>query len=152
MIVWSSCLLTKIYEFIVESVWNFFFILIHSRYCCALLMAQGSGRYVRTCYRYFTEIDRDPKSQPAAWDQWSSALPGKKIVISVISILMWYMITIQKFFLILISRSFKKGASNNTISYFDQSFQFCGLWLILVRHLRRSGQKKSRGTENRENK
>ena len=37
------------------------------------------------------------------------------------------------FFLIWISHSFKKGASNKTISYFDQSFQFSGLWLILAR-------------------
>ena len=33
----------------------------------------------------------------------------------------WSMDTIQKKFLIWISRSFKKGASDNTISYFDQS-------------------------------
>ena len=35
--------------------------------------------------------------------------------------------TIQKIFLIWISRSFKKGASDNTISYFDQSFWFSNL-------------------------
>ena len=35
--------------------------------------------------------------------------------------------TIQKNFLIWISRSFKKGASDNTISFFDQSFWFSGL-------------------------
>ena len=35
--------------------------------------------------------------------------------------------TIQKKILIWISRSFKRGASNNTISYFGQSFQFFGL-------------------------
>ena len=52
-------------------------------------------------------------------------------------------ITIQKIFLIWISRSFKKGASDNTISYFNQSFQFSGLWLFLARDLGRSGQNKS---------
>ena len=45
--------------------------------------------------------------------------------------------TIEICFLILISRSFKKGTSDNTISYFDQSFWF-------------SGQNKPWGTENRE--
>ena len=30
----NGCLVTKFYEFIVESVWNFFFILIHSQDCC----------------------------------------------------------------------------------------------------------------------
>ena len=39
----------------------------------------------------------------------------------------------KKNFLFRISRSFKKGASDNTINYFDQSFQFSGLWLILAR-------------------
>ena len=58
--------------------------------------------------------------------------------------------TIQNFFLIWISRSFKKGASYNTISYFNQSFWFSGIWLILARNLGISGQNKSRGTENRE--
>ena len=58
--------------------------------------------------------------------------------------------TIQKFFLIWISRSFKKGVSDSTISYFDQSFRFSGLWLILARDLGRSGQNKSWGAENRE--
>ena len=58
--------------------------------------------------------------------------------------------TIEKKFLIWISRSFKKGASNNTISYFDQFFRFSGLWLILARELGRSCRNKSRGTENRE--
>ena len=38
-----------------------------------------------------------------------------------------YRLTIQKNFLIRISRSFEKGASENTISYFDQSFWFSGL-------------------------
>ena len=62
-------------------------------------------------------------------------------------------ITIQKNFLIWISRSFKKVASNKTISYFDQSFQFSGLWLIWARDLGRSGQNKSWGNgEQRENK
>ena len=56
----------------------------------------------------------------------------------------------QNIFLIWISRSFKKEASNKTISYFDQSFRFYGLWLILARDLGRSGQDKSWGTENRE--
>ena len=56
--------------------------------------------------------------------------------------------TIQKKFLIWISRSFKKGASDNTtISYFDQSFWFSGLWLNLARNLGRSGQYKSWRTE-----
>ena len=59
-------------------------------------------------------------------------------------------ITIQKNFLIWISRSFKKGASYNNISYFDQSFRLSGLWLILSRDLGRSGQNKLWGTENRE--
>ena len=59
-------------------------------------------------------------------------------------------VTIQKFFIILISRSFKKRARDNTISYFHQSFRFSGLWLILARELGRSGQNKSWGTENRE--
>ena len=45
---------------------------------------------------------------------------------------------------------FKKRASDNTISYFDQSFRFSGLWHILVRDLGRSGQNMSWGTENRE--
>ena len=53
----------------------------------------------------------------------------------------------SKYFLIWISRSFKKGASDNTISYFDQSFWFSGLWLILPRDLGRSGQNKSQRTE-----
>ena len=56
-------------------------------------------------------------------------------------------ITIQKNFLIWISCSFKKGASDKTISYFDQSFRFSGLWLIWPRDLGRSGQNKSWGTE-----
>ena len=56
-------------------------------------------------------------------------------------------ITIQKNFLIWISCSFKEGASINNISYFDQSFQFSGLWLILARDLGRSGQYKSWGTQ-----
>ena len=63
----------------------------------------------------------------------------------------YIMSTIQKLFLFWISRSLKKGASDNTISYFDQSFRFSGLWLILARDLGRSGQNKSWGTEeNRE--
>ena len=49
----------------------------------------------------------------------------------------------SKKFLIWISSSFKKGASDNTISYFDQSFRSSGLWLILARDLGRSGQNKS---------
>ena len=49
------------------------------------------------------------------------------------------MSTIQNFFLIQISRSFKKGANDNSISYLDQSFRFSGLWLILAWYLRRSG-------------
>ena len=53
--------------------------------------------------------------------------------------------TIEKKFLIWISRSFKNGASDKTISHFDQSFRFFGLWLILVRDLGRSGQNKSWG-------
>ena len=56
-------------------------------------------------------------------------------------------LTIRNIFLIWISRSFKKVASDNTISYFDQSFRFSGLWLILARDLGRSGQNKSLGTE-----
>ena len=55
--------------------------------------------------------------------------------------------TIQIFFLIWISHSFKNGASDNTISYFDQCFRFSGLWLILARDLGRSGQNMSWGTE-----
>ena len=58
----------------------------------------------------------------------------------------FFMVTIQIFFLIWISRSFKKRASDNTISYFNQSFRFSGLWLILARDLGRSGQNKSWGT------
>ena len=58
--------------------------------------------------------------------------------------------TIQKISLIWISRSFKKWASDNTINYFDHSFRFSGLWLMLARNLGRSGQNKSWGTENRE--
>ena len=38
--------------------------------------------------------------------------------------------TIQNIFLIWISRSFKKGAIDNTISYFDQSLRFSGLDLF----------------------
>ena len=48
-----------------------------------------------------------------------------------------------RIFLIWISRSFKKGASDNTISYFDHSFQSSDLWFILARDLGRSGQNKS---------
>ena len=55
--------------------------------------------------------------------------------------------TIQKNFLIWISRSFKKEASDNIICNFDQSFRFSGLWLILARDLGRPGQNKSWGTE-----
>ena len=62
---------------------------------------------------------------------------------------MMRLITIQIFFLIWISRSFKKVASDNTITYFDQSFRFSGLWIILAIDLGRSGQNKSWGTENR---
>ena len=60
--------------------------------------------------------------------------------------------TIQILFLIWIFRSFKKGASDNTISYFNQSFQFSGaasnlfwseIWGDLVKISRR---------EQRENK
>ena len=43
--------------------------------------------------------------------------------------------TIENVFLIWIYCSFKKGASDNTISYFDQSFRFSGLWLILAKDL-----------------
>ena len=56
-------------------------------------------------------------------------------------------LTIENFYPIWISRSFKKGASDNTISYFDQSFCFSGLWLILARNLGRSGQNKLWGIE-----
>ena len=42
---------------------------------------------------------------------------------------------------------FKKGASDNTISYFEQSFLFSGLGLILAGDLGRSGQNKLYGTE-----
>ena len=49
--------------------------------------------------------------------------------------------TIQNFFQIEFP-AFKKGAS-----YFDNSFRFSGLWLILVKDLGRSGQNKSWGTE-----
>ena len=38
-----------------------------------------------------------------------------------------FMCTVQKIFLIWISRSFKNGANDNTISYFDQSFRLSGL-------------------------
>ena len=41
----------------------------------------------------------------------------------------------------------KKGASDNTISFFYQSFRFSVLWLILARDLGRSGQNKSWRTE-----
>ena len=51
--------------------------------------------------------------------------------------------TIQNNFLIWISCSFKKGARDNTIIYFDQTFRFSDLWLILARDLGRSGQNKS---------
>ena len=55
----------------------------------------------------------------------------------------------KHFYLIWISRSFKKGASDNTISFYDQSIRFSGLWLILARDLGRSGQN---NRELRENK
>ena len=56
--------------------------------------------------------------------------------------------TIQKKFLIWISRSFKKGAtSDKIICYFDQFFWFSGLWLSLARYLGRSGQNKLWRTE-----
>ena len=57
--------------------------------------------------------------------------------------------TIQKFFFIWIPIFLKKGASDNTISYFDQFFRFIGLRLILASDLGRSGQNKSSVTENR---
>ena len=59
--------------------------------------------------------------------------------------------TIQKFFLIWISRSFKTGASNKTISYFNQFFRFSGLWLIWAKDLGRSGQNKSWRTDRTNN-
>ena len=49
----------------------------------------------------------------------------------------------KMFSYIWIYRTFKKGASNNTISYFGQSFRFSGLWHILARDLGRSGQNKA---------
>ena len=73
--------------------------------------------------------------------QWRNFLFFKTLILA---------FTVQNFFLIWISRFFKKGASDNIISYFDQFFRFFGLWLILAIDLGRSGQNKSWETENRE--
>ena len=81
---------------------------------------------------------------------WRSLCTEEKRSINV-DLRLWSLrFTIQKNFLIWIARSFKKEASDNTISYFDQTLRFSGLWLILARNLGRSGQNKLWGTENRE--
>ena len=51
--------------------------------------------------------------------------------------------TIKNVFLILISCSLKKGASDNTISYFDQSFRFSEIQEDLVK-ISRGGQRTER--------
>ena len=80
---------------------------------------------------------------------------GQTMIQYILFLFCWYIFrqtdfiisTIQKFFPIWISRSFKKVASDNTISYFDQSFRFSGLWPNLARDLGKSGKKKSWWTE-----
>ena len=112
---------------------NFAFKLIHSRSTFILWLRW------KIMMKYFLHTALNSTMEPWAQSK-TSDFPQFYVLLP----------TIEIFFLIWISRSFKKGASDNTISYFEQSFWFSGLWLILARNLGRSGQNKSWGTEKRE--